>query len=90
MGYQNRVSLKYRVDPNITQSKGGCSSFRTLDLHNKCMKELQRKFPQFVELREKVTKNSGERSGQSRLAATISWKKAYQSSQVSNLEEFLV
>ena len=89
MGYQNRVSLKYRVDPNVTQSKGGCSSFRTLDLHNKCMKELQRKFPQFVELREKVTKNSGEWSGQPRLAATISWKKAYQSSQINTLEGFM-
>jgi len=32
-------------------------------------------------LREKVAKNSGEWSGKAKLAATISWKKAYQSSQ---------
>ncbi len=88
MGYQNKVSLKYRTNPSATQSKGGCSSFRTLDVHNESMKQLKNKFPEYVELREKVTKNSGEWSGKPRLAATISWKKAYQSSQIGSLEDF--
>ena len=89
MGYQNKVSLKYRTNPSATQSKGGCSTFRTLDIHNESMKKLKEKFPEFVELREKITKNSGEWSGKPRLAATISWKKAYQSSQINTLEGFM-
>jgi len=53
------------------------------------MKKLRNKFPNFVELREKVTKNSGEWSDKPRLAATISWKKAYESSQINTLEKFM-
>jgi hypothetical protein len=88
MGYQNRVSLKYRINPGTTQAKGGCSTQRTLDVHNKSLEQLQNKFPQFVQLREKVAKNSGEWSGQTKKACTISWKKAYQSSQINSLEQF--
>ena len=58
------------------------------DIHNKSLEQLREKFPQFVKLREKVAKNSGEWSGKTKLAATISWKRAYESSQISNLEEF--
>jgi hypothetical protein len=35
-----------------------------------------------------VAKNSGEWSGKIKLAATISWKKAYQSSQMGNVEAY--
>jgi len=79
--YQNRVSLKYRINPGITQSAGGCSIHRTLKSHNECLVELKEKFPAFIKIREKVAKNSGEWSGKTKLAATIYWKKAYQSSQ---------
>ena len=82
-------SLKYRVDPHETQSKGGCSTFRSLDLHNESMKQLQQKFPSFVKLKEKIAKNSGEWSNKIKLAAIIQWKKAYQSSQTNNLEGFM-
>jgi len=90
MGYENKVSLKYRTNPSSTQAKGGCSTFRTLDLHNRCMEKLRDKFPAYVQLREKVTKNSGDWSNKPRLAATISWKKAYESSKVSTLDQFMV
>ena len=89
MGYQNKISLKYRVDPHETQSKGGCSTFRSLDVHNDAMKQLQQKFPSFVKLKEKVAKNSGEWSNKVKLAAVIQWKKAYQSSQVNTLDAFM-
>lgn len=89
MGHQNKVSLMYRTDTSATQSKGGCETFRTLDIHNNTMRELQKKFPEYVQLREKITKNSGEWSGKMRLAATISWKKAFESSKnTSSLESF--
>ena len=87
-GYQNRVSLRYRINPGITQAKGGCSTQRTLDSHNESLVKLREKFPAFVQLREKIAKNSGEWSGKTKLAATISWKKAYASSQINTLEEF--
>ena len=60
---------------------GGCSIQRTLESHNECLVKLKETFPAFIKLREKVAKNSGEWSGKIKLAATISWKKAYQSSQ---------
>lgn len=88
MGYQNRVSLKYRINPGTTQAKGGCSTQRTLDIHNKSLEQLREKFPQFVQLREKIAKSSGEWSGKPKLACTISWKKAYASSQIGNLDSF--
>ena len=88
MGYQNKISLKYRVDPHETQSKGGCSTFRSLNVHNESMKLLQQKFPSFVKLKEKVAKNSGEWSNN--YWSVIQWKKApYQSSQVNTLESFM-
>jgi hypothetical protein len=87
-GYQNRVSLKYRINPGTTQAKGGCSTQRTLDSHNESLVKLREKFPAFVQLREKIAKSSGEWSGKTKLAATILWKKAYHSSQINSLEEF--
>ncbi len=87
-GHKNRVSLRWRVDPGTTQSKGGCSTQRTLDIHNKSLEQLREKFPAFVQLREKVAASSGEWSGKKKLAATISWSKAFKSSQIGNLEEF--
>ena len=87
-GFSNKVSTRYRVNPVGNFSSGGCSSYRTIDLHNRSFVELQKKFPQFVELREK-TQNSGLWKGKERLAGTIQWKKAYQSSQVNTLESFM-
>ena len=42
----------------------------------------------FVKLKEKV-QNSGLWKGQKRIAGIIQWKKAYQSSQVNTLDEFM-
>ena len=89
MGFQNKVSLVYRINPSATQATGGCQTFRTLELHNDMMQKLQKKFPIYVKLNEKVVKSSGEWSGKSRLAATISWKRAYESSQVSTITDFM-
>ena len=90
MGFPNMISYRARVNPNETQAKGGCSTFRSLEIHNESMRELQRRFPQFVKLREKIAKNSGEWSNKVKLAATISWKEAYKSSQVSTITDFMV
>ena len=79
-GYANRVSLRYRVRPALTQASGGCAEYRTLDTHNTSMKKLHEAFPEFVTLKEKVAKG-GSWGGLVKLAAVIQWKKAFQSSQ---------
>jgi len=78
-GYKNRISFRYRVRPGLTQTEGGCAEYRTLEVHNKSMAQLARKFPEFVTIRTKVAK-MGEWGGQDKFAAVIQWKKAYESS----------
>ena len=87
-GFPNKISTGYRVNPVGNFSLGGCSSQRTIKLHNESFIKLQEKFPKFVTLKEKV-QNSGLWKGQKRLAAVIQWKKAYESSQINTLEEFM-
>jgi hypothetical protein len=89
LGKQNRVSLKYRVGQVSTQAKGGCAEYRTIQIHNECMEKLAEYHKGFVKLYEKVESGSGEWKGKTKLAAKISWKKAYQSSQVNTLDEFM-
>lgn len=79
-GYKNRVSMRYRVRPALTQASGGCAEYRTFDVHNNAMKQLRDAFPEFVKLKEKIAKN-GKWGGAPKLAANIQWKKAWKSSQ---------
>jgi len=93
MGYQNRISLRYRVRPMPTQqSVGGMTLSRTIDTHNESMRALQAKFPQFVKLYDKITKEGiGKWGGQTKVAAEIAWKKCWNASQAvpeRTLEEF--
>jgi hypothetical protein len=88
-GYPNRMSLRYRVRPALTQAAGGCAEYRTLEVHNRAMQQLQKAFPKFVSLKTKIAK-MGEWGGLEKFGATIQWKKAYRSSQqepVNTLEE---
>ena len=86
MGHENKISLRYRVDTGMTAKPGGCEFERTIADHNNSMKLLKNKFPQFVDLYEKEA-NDGFKGN--KLAARISWKKAYESSQVNTLDNFL-
>ena len=79
-GYKNRVSLRYRIRPGLTQADGGCEEYRTLEKHNDSMKKLQADFPDFVTLKEKKTK-TGKWKDIVKLAAMIQWKQAWKSSQ---------
>ena len=86
-GYANKVWHEYVVIPGTSYAEGGCSDYRTLEYHNESCRELHRKFPQFVRLKENIAK-SGPWKGIVKLGCYVSWKKAYASSQMSNLEEF--
>jgi len=86
-GFKNRVSAKYMVTCSATQSAGGCSTWRDLELHNECQKKLQEMWPDFISVKEKDV-TSGPWKGKKKLAVTIQHKKAYESSQVNSLEDF--
>ena len=87
-GFENRVWFKYVVSPADTNAPGGCSTYRDIEYHNTAMKELKNKYNDYVLLREKV-QQTGPWKGQVKLAATISWKKAYESSKLSTLFDFM-
>ena len=53
------------------------------------MQELAEYHSDYVRLRSKVESGTGEWKGQEKIAATISWKKAYESSQISTLTDFI-
>ena len=86
-GFKNRVSAKYMVTCSVTQADGGCSTWRDLELHNRCQLELQKLWPEFVAVKEKEV-TSGPWKGQKKLNVTIQHKKAYESSQKNSLEDF--
>ena len=64
------------------------NKYRYIEYHNTAMKILKNKYNDYVLLREKV-QDTGPWKGQTKLAATISWKKAYESSKLSTLSDFI-
>jgi len=86
-GFKNRQSAKYMVTCSATNAPGGCSTWRTLEVHNEAQIMLQKLWPDFVKIREKEV-TSGPWKGHIKLATTIQHKKAYESSQSNSLEEF--
>tara|TARA_B100000287_G_scaffold254189_1_gene238889 strand:- start:1016 stop:1825 length:810 start_codon:yes stop_codon:yes gene_type:complete len=86
-GYANKVWYKYVVAPGPSYEEGGCSDYRDLEYHNNSCKDLARKFPEFVRLKENVVK-SGPWKGVPKLGCHVQWKKAYQSSQQTSLKDF--
>ena len=87
-GYANKVWHNYVIDPGQSYADGGCSDYRTLEYHNESCRELHRKFPKFVRLKENQIK-SGPWQGILKLGCNVSWKKAYKSSQINTLEGFM-
>ncbi len=87
-GFKNRISAKYMVTCSETNAEGGCSTWRTLEVHNEAQLRLAELWPDFITVREKKV-TSGPWKGQIKLATTIQHKKAYESSQKEqSLETF--
>lgn len=75
-GFKNRISAKYMVNCSETNSEGGCSTWRTIEVANQAQRDLARLWPDYVKIREKVVP-SGPWKGETKLVVTIYHKKAY-------------
>lgn len=77
-GFKNLVLCEWVNGQGTSGAKGGCSHFRTIDLHNENVQRLAALHPGFVSVVEKETK--GAWGGNRRLDVVVQWKKAYESS----------
>lgn len=78
-GFKNLVLCEWVNGQGTSGAKGGCSHFRTIEMHNENVRKLAALHPGFVSVVEKQTK--GAWGGQQRLDVVVQWKKAYESSQ---------
>jgi hypothetical protein len=78
-GFKNRVTSKYTVNPSVTSAAGGCSVWRTIEVHNEAQKKLAELWPDFVTLTEKNVE-AGPWKGLTKYGTIIRGKKAYESS----------
>lgn len=74
-GYKNLVISQWTHSQRQTQMAGGCSDYRTKELHAAEVEKFASLHPGLVKLRQKVNKTGGDFGH--RLEATIYWQKAY-------------
>lgn len=77
-GLPNWVSSYYAQDQPSTQGAGGCSSWRTKELHEQAAYKLAELWPGVVTTRQKENKTGGDFGR--RTEVTIQWKKCYENS----------
>jgi hypothetical protein len=79
-GYKNAVLHKWSWDQQVTGTAGGCSIYRTVELHNENIRKIHEMYPNFTRLREKnnVSAEAIRRGLASRLEVAIYWEKAYE------------
>lgn len=79
-GKKNIMLAYYANGQKATNAPGGCSLWRTLELHNAAAHKLAELHPRYVKTRHK--KNKSDNAGlEERTEVTIQWKKAYKESQ---------
>lgn len=74
-GYRNVLLNDYAHNQSGSGSEGGCSHFRTPELHAANAEKLRRLHPDFVKVVSKTTKTAW--GGGTRKDVNIQWKKAY-------------
>lgn len=83
-GHRNVLSYHWTSDQKETGTKGGCSEYRTKELHERSAEKLVELHAPFAKPRLKVSKNKGlseeARKLASRLEVTIDWEGAFESS----------
>ena len=80
---------KYGSSGSPTNSVGGCSTYRTVEVHNDSMNKLQARFPEWVKLHEHEVE-SGPWKGETKLKARISVKRKFKQiiNNTSNVNTF--
>lgn len=76
MGYSNANIGWFAQDQKMTNAPGGCSTYRTHEVHEASAKKLAELHPGIVALRQKVNKTDKSGFG-TRTEVTIQWKKAF-------------
>lgn len=83
-GYRNVLTYYWTNDQKETGTKGGCSEYRTKELHEASARKLHELHSGFTKLRIKESKNKGlseeARKLASRLEVTVDWEGAFESS----------
>lgn len=77
-GMPNLNSLVWRVHARVSNASGGCSTWRTLERHNRSAERLVKLHAPFVKLRVADTewKGEGMKEGVKRKEVTVYWQKA--------------
>lgn len=75
-GYPS-ISINWLVqNQRGSNTEGGCSTFRTLSMHNSAARALADRYPRFVKTVEKTTKTAW--GGATRTDVIVKWKAAYE------------
>lgn len=75
-GFHNVVFAYWAHDQQMTNASGGCSTYRTHELHERSAHKLAELHPGLVSLRQKENKTDRGKFG-TRTEVTVQWKKAY-------------
>lgn len=78
-GFRNVILFRYTTDQNNSNSPGGCSEYRTAELHAESCRRLAELHPGLVKVVEKPARN-WKGFGDVRTDVTIYWQRAYEES----------
>jgi hypothetical protein len=53
-GYSGVCVSRYMVDTSPPNSKGGCSTYRTIENHNAALDKINRLFPEYTTIKKKA------------------------------------
>ena len=79
-GLPNANLMYWSQDQAQTQAAGGCSTYRTKELHEKSQRKLAELHPGLVKIVQKTNKTGGDFG--TRIESVISWKKAFKQGEI--------
>jgi hypothetical protein len=77
MGYDILITNRWSFDKlNGSNSQGGCSHYRTIDMMNNVAKSMAERFPGIIKIKRRNNKNwHGEMEGKEMLDVIVNWSK---------------